>query len=82
MRTLKNRSNPVSPHYLPVLITSRGESNLFLNGAVILAAMVLALGSVNFRIHALPEHLAYKNANRVQFENLALLALLVPGGHS
>ncbi|MCO5064981.1 MAG: hypothetical protein M9924_11280 [Rhizobiaceae bacterium] len=69
--------NPAAPHYLPVFITSPSESDLFLNGAAIfLVAMVLGLGSVYFRLHALPEHLAHKNANKVQFEIVAVLALL------
>lgn len=69
--------NPAAPHYLPVFITAPGESDIFLNGAaVFLVAAVLGLGSVYFRLHALPEHLAHKNANKVQFEIVAVLALL------
>lgn len=69
--------NPAAPHYLPVFITSPGESDLFLNGAAIfLVVTVISLGSVYFRLHALPEHLAHKNANKVQFEIVAVLALL------
>lgn len=69
--------NPAAPHHLPVFITAPGESDVFLNGAaVFLVAAVLGLGSVYFRLHALPEHLAHKNANKVQFEIVAVLALL------
>jgi hypothetical protein len=69
--------NPAAPHYLPVFITAPGESDVFLNGAAIfLVAMVLGLGSVYFRLHALPEHLAHKNTNKVQFEIVAVLALI------
>jgi hypothetical protein len=69
--------NPAAPHDLPVFITVPGESDLFLNGAAIfLVIAVITLGSVYFRLHALPEHLARKNASMVQFEVVAVLALL------
>lgn len=69
--------NPAAPHYLPVFITAPGESDVFLNGAAIfLVVMVLVLGSVYFRLHALPEHMAHKNASKLQFEVVAVLALL------
>lgn len=69
--------NPAAPHHLPVFITAPGESDVFLTGAaVFLVAMVIGLGSVYFRLHALPEHLAHKNTNKVQFEIVAVLALI------
>jgi hypothetical protein len=69
--------NPAAPHYLPAFITAPGESDVFLNGAAIfLVATVLGLGSVYFRLHALPERLAHKNTNKVQFEIVAVLALI------
>jgi hypothetical protein len=69
--------NPAAPHHLPVFITAPGESDVFLNGAaVFLVVMVLGLGSVYFRLHALPERLAHKNTNKIQFEIVAVLALL------
>jgi hypothetical protein len=37
---------------------------------------VIGLGSVYFRLHALPEHLAHKNASKIQFEVVAVLALI------
>jgi hypothetical protein len=50
---------------------------VFLNGAAIfLIVAVITLGSVYFRLHALPEHLAHKNASKVQFEIVAVLALI------
>lgn len=69
--------NPAAPHHLPVFITAPGESDLFLNGtAIFLIVAVITLGSVYFRLHALPEHMAHKNASKVQFEVVAVLALL------
>ena len=69
--------NPAAPHHLPGFITAPGESDVLLNGAaVFLVVLVLMLGSVYFRLHALPEHMAHKNANKLQFEVVAILALL------
>lgn len=75
--------NPAAPHHLPVFITAPGESDVFLNGAAIfLVLVVLGLGSVYFRLHALPEHMAHKNANKLQFEVVAVLALLALFTHN
>jgi len=75
--------NPAAPHHLPVFITAPGESDVFLNGAAIfLVAAVIGLGSVYFRLHALPEHMAHKNASKVQFEVVAVLALLALFTHN
>lgn len=75
--------NPAAPHHLPVFITAPGESDVFLNGAAIfLIVAVITLGSVYFRLHALPEHMAHKNASKVQFEVVAVLALLALFTHN
>ena len=75
--------NSAAPHHLPAFITAPGESDVFLNGAaVFLVVMVLGLGSVYFRLHALPEHMAHKNANKLQFEVVAILALLALFTHN
>ena len=75
--------NPAAPQHLPAFITAPGESDIFLNGAAIfLVVMVIALGSVYFRLHALPEHMAHKNANKLQFEVVAILALLALFTHN
>lgn len=69
--------NPAAPHHLPMFITAPGESDVFLNGAAIfLVVAVIGLGSVYFRLHALPERMAHKHASKVQFEVVAVLALL------
>lgn len=69
--------NPAAPPHLPIFITAPGETDIFLNGvAVFLVVAVLTLGSVYFRLHALPEHMAHRNASKLQFEVVAVLALL------
>ena len=75
--------NPAAPHHLPVFITAPGEADLFLNGsAIFLVVVVLSLGSLYFRLHALPEHLAHGNASKLQFEVVAVLALLALFTHN
>ena len=75
--------NPAAPHHLPGFVTAPGESDVLLNGAaVFLVVVVLMLGSVYFRLHALPEHMAHKNANKLQFEVVAILALLALFTHN
>jgi hypothetical protein len=75
--------HPSAPPYLPGFITAPGESDIFLNGAaVFLVVMALTLGIVYFRLHALPEHMAHKNANKLQFEVVAVLALLALFTHT
>ena len=64
--------NPAAPHRAGVH-NRAGRMDIFLNGAAIfLVVMVIALGSVYFRLHALPEHMAHKNANKLQFEVVAI----------
>jgi hypothetical protein len=75
--------NPAAPHHLPVFITAPGESDVFFNGAAIfMVVAVLTLGSVYFRLHALPEHMAHRNASKLQFEVVAVLALLALFTHT
>ena len=75
--------NPNAPHHLPVFITAPGETDLFFNGsAVFIILMILLLGSVYFRLHALPEKLAHGTPNRFQFEIVAVLALLALFTHN
>lgn len=75
--------NPAAPHHLPPFITAPGESDVFLNGAAIfLVVMVLLVGSFYFRLHALPEHMAHRHANKLQFEVVAVLALIALFTHN
>lgn len=75
--------NPAAPHHLPPFITAPGESDVFLNGAALfLVVMVLLVGSFYFRLHALPEHMAHRHANKLQFEVVAVLALIALFTHN
>ena len=80
---MPNQIHPAAPHHLPVFITAPGETDPFLVGsAIFLILMVFALGTLYFRLHALPEHLAHGNASRLQFEVVAVLALLALFTHN
>ena len=75
--------NPAAPHHLPSFITAPGETDVFLVGAAIfLVVGVITLGSLYFRLHALPEHLAHGKASKLQFEVVAVLALLALFTHN
>jgi hypothetical protein len=75
--------NALAPHHLPVFITAPGEPDLFFNGsAIFMIAMVLLLGSVYFRLHALPEKFAHGTPNPLQFEIVAVLSLLALFTHN
>jgi hypothetical protein len=75
--------HPAAPHHLPGFITEPGETDYLLVGStVFLALMVLALGTIYFRLHALPEHLAHRGASKVQFQVVAVLALLALFTHN
>jgi hypothetical protein len=75
--------NPAAPHHLPPFITAPGQTDVFLVGsAIFLIAAVITLGSLYFRLHALPEHLAHGKASKLQFEVVAVLALLALFTHN
>lgn len=75
--------HPAAPHYLPGFITAPGETDVLMVGsAIFIVVAVLGLGSIYFRLHSLPEKLAHGNASKVQFEVVAVLALLALFTHN
>jgi hypothetical protein len=72
-----------APHHLPPFITAPGGTDYFYNGsAIFLVVMVIVLGTLYFRLHALPEHLAHDNENKLQFQLVGVLALLALFTHN
>ncbi len=68
--------NPFAPAHLPAFVTAPGETDtLMVFMAMFLIAMFLVLGNIFFRLHAMPERMAHR-ANKVQFELVAVLALI------
>ena len=75
--------NAVAPHHLPPFITPPGETDVFLVGcAIFLVVAVISLGSLYFRLHALPEHLSHGKASKLQFEVVSVMALLALFTHN
>ena len=75
--------HPLAPHHLPGFITPPGETDPFLTGAAIfLVVIVLLLGSLYFRLHALPEKIAHRGASHQQFQLVAVLSLLALFTHN
>ena len=75
--------HPAAPHHLPPFITAPGDTDWFFNGsAIFLIFLVIALGTLYFRLHALPEHLAHGSENKLQFQLVGVLCLLALFTHN
>ena len=75
--------NPAAPHHLPPFITAPGETDYLYNGSLIfIIVLIIMLGVLYFRLHALPEHLAHGNADKQQFQIVGVLALLALFTHN
>jgi hypothetical protein len=68
--------------HLPPFITRPGEMDtLFVVVVVAVIAIVFMLGTLYFRLHALPEHMAHRSS-RAQYQVVAILALLALFTHN
>jgi hypothetical protein len=75
--------NPLAAHHVPPFITPPGETDTLLVAmAVFLVILILGLGVLYFRLHALPEQLSHGSNNKAQFEIVAVLALLALFTHN
>jgi hypothetical protein len=75
-------TQPTAVEHVPPFITAPGQTDvLFVVTVVLLIAIVLLIGNLYFRLHALPEHVAHRT-NRVQMEIVAVLALLALFTHN
>jgi hypothetical protein len=80
---MANGMHPAAPHHLPPFITAPGETDYFFNGsAIFLVVLVVLLGTLYFRLHALPEHLAHGSENKLQFQLIGVLCLLALFTHN
>jgi hypothetical protein len=74
--------HPAAPHHLPFFITAPGETDILFNVmAVFIVLMILMVGILYFRLHALPEHIAHRT-HKVQLEFVAVLCLLALFTHN
>jgi hypothetical protein len=74
--------HPAATAHLPPFITGPGETDvLFVVVAVLLVVIVLTIGNLYLRLHALPEQVAHRT-NKVQMEIVAILALIALFTHN
>ena len=74
-----NRIHPAAYDHLAAFITAPDETDLLMVVmAIVLLLLVLMVGVLYFRLHALPERFAHK---KVQFEIVCVLALLAMFTH-
>lgn len=75
--------HPLSPHVLPFFITAPGESDGLMTIAILfMIAAVLSVGLLYLHLHAIPERMMHRKANKTQFEIVAVLALLALFTHN
>lgn len=76
-------THPLAAHHQPWFITGPGETDgLLVAMAIFLVALILGLGVLYFRLHALPEQMSHGKNNKTQFEIVAVLALLALFTHN
>jgi hypothetical protein len=74
--------NPAAPHYLPAFVTVPGQSDWLMTAMTFfLFVVVISVGLLYLRIHALPEHMAHRT-NKVQLQFVAVLGLLALFTHN
>ena len=68
--------HPAASHDLPSFITAPGETDLLMVVvAFFLFFSVLGFGTLYFRLHSLPEHIAHRG-HKLQLEIVAVLGLI------
>lgn len=74
--------HPLAIEHLPSFITAPGQTDVLFNVVVVFMLVVIFVaGNLYLRLHALPEQLAHKT-QKVQFEIVAVLALIALFTHS
>jgi len=74
--------HPAAPHDLPSFITGPGQTDWLMNVMVVfLIFVVVSVGLIYLRLHALPEHMAHRT-NKVQLQIVAVLALIALFTHN
>ena len=75
-------AHPLAPHHLPAYLPGPDGSDwLFTSMLVFLIALLLFIGNLYFKLHAIPEHLAHKH-NNTQIQFITILAILALFTHN
>ena len=76
-------THALARQHLPFFITPSGQTDeLLVAMAVFLVSLVVMLGVLYFRLHALPEQMSHHSNNKAQFEIVAVLGLLALFTHT
>ena len=74
--------HPMASHHLPGFITPPGETDvLFAVAIIFFLILAIAVGSLYFRLHSLPERIAH-DASHIQFQLVAVLSLIALVTHN
>lgn len=74
--------HPAAVDHLPVFITAPGGTDILFNVmAVFVVLLILLIGVLYLRLHALPEHMAH-GASKVQLQLVAVLSLVALFTHN
>ncbi|MET0165737.1 MAG: hypothetical protein ABW318_12155 [Vicinamibacterales bacterium] len=74
--------DPSASHHLQSFITLPGQTDWLLNVMLVfLIFVVVSVGLIYLRLHALPEHMAHRT-NKVQLQLVAVLALIALFTHN
>lgn len=74
--------HPMASHHLPGFITPPGETDVLFTVAIIFfVILIFAVGSLYFRLHALPERIAH-GTSHLQFQLVAVLSLIALFTHN
>lgn len=77
-----NGAHPTAPEYLPFFLPGAdGSDPLFIAVVVILSIVLVSVGALYFKIHALPEHIGEKY-NSTQLQLISVLVLLALFTHN
>lgn len=72
-----------APHYMPSFITAPGEPDILFNVAVgFLLTLIILIGNLYLRLHAIPEKIAHQGTSKLQFQIVAVLALIALFTHN
>ena len=69
-------THPLAPHHLPKFIGGPdGGDPLFTAVIILLVVILMVVGNLYFKLHAVPEHMAHKH-NNTQLQLITILTLI------